>query len=630
MTAALHLLLIFIACFLQIISGFQLGSRISWRTRQRTALSMSAVEQKRTRTFFIETHGCQMNLADSEIVRSVLGESGFKGTDNLEDADLILTNTCAVRENAEAKVWQRLKYFQSLRKANKKRNREGYPIIGVLGCMAERLKTELMEKAEVDFIAGPDAYRDLPNLLSIVDSSTDAKAANTALSLEETYADIQPVRLAEGKTHAFVTITRGCNNKCSFCVVPYTRGVERSRPDSSILREVMQLREEGYKEVVLLGQNVNSYYFNGEAEAASGHDDRETGPSLLNVMPLSPPQESEQSTHTKTKTTRSINLADGFTQRWKPKPTTLDTISLGVPFVDLLRQVSQIDPEMRVRFQSPHPKDFPDDVLHLIAESPNICNSLHMPAQSGSTSMLERMHRGYSREAYLALIANARSILGKNSPEQVALGISSDFISGFCGETEQEHRDTVTLMQEVGFDQAFTYSYSMREQTYAGLFLEDDVPDDVKSRRLTELIDTFQSTAQARNARLEVGRLHVVLVEGEAKNKNNDNRRKWTGRTDSNKRVVFPDSALLLDNLTQQEADVFKRMSVVKDHDSITAGSVDSTIKQIVVSKGGGESRSGLKKGDYVIVKISGNRGHTLRGVAIATITNTQAHCLTL
>lgn len=584
-----------------------------------------------------------MNLADSEIVRSVLSSAGFEQGEVLEEADLILTNTCAIRENAEAKVWQRLKYFQSLRKANKKRNREaksksrsegvegskpdGYPIVGVLGCMAERLKTQLMEKAEVDFIAGPDAYRDLPNLLNVVDSSTDAKAANTALSLEETYADIQPVRLAEGNTHAFVTITRGCNNKCSFCVVPYTRGVERSRPVESILREVTQLREEGYKEVVLLGQNVNSYYFNGETAAEA--EDRESGPSLLNVMPQQPDPMGEK--QQREKAVRDTNLADGFSQRWKPKPVEAGSIHLGVPFGELLRQVSQIDPEMRIRFQAPHPKDFPDDVLHLIAETPNICNSLHMPAQSGSTTMLERMHRGYTREAYLSLIENARRIIASDTPEYVGLGISSDFISGFCGETEGEHRDTVTMMQQVQFDQAFTYSYSMREQTYAGLFLDDDVPEDVKSRRLTELIDTFQNTAQTRNSRLELGRLHVVLVEGEAKNKGGEEKkRRWTGRTDSNKRVVFPDSAVLLEGLSQQEADVLKGVPVVKDHDDITAGSIDNIIKQMIASKGRGDSRCSITKGSYVIVKISGNRGHTLRGVPIATTTNTRAQQLKL
>ena len=640
-------LVLIIAYLVVLTRCFQFASVWSGKSGVRSHLRMSTKERDRkegksARTFYIETHGCQMNLADSEIVRSVLGTAGFEQGEVLEEADLILTNTCAIRENAEAKVWQRLKYFQSLRKANKKRNREaksangldrygkpdGYPIIGVLGCMAERLKTQLMEKAEVDFIAGPDAYRDLPNLLNIVDSSTDAKAANTALSLEETYADIQPVRLAEGNTHAFVTITRGCNNKCSFCVVPYTRGVERSRPVESILREVTQLREEGYKEVVLLGQNVNSYYYNGETAADA--EDRESGPSLLNVMPQQQQASSGGQRESKERAVRDTNLADGFSQRWKPKPVDTGSLHLGVPFSDLLKQVSEIDPEMRIRFQAPHPKDFPDDVLHLIAESPNICNSLHMPAQSGSTTMLERMHRGYTREAYLALIKNAREIIARDTPEHVGLGISSDFISGFCGETEEEHRDTVTMMQQVEFDQAFTYSYSMREQTYAGLFLEDDVPDHVKSSRLTELIDTFQSTSQSRNSRLEIGRLHVVLVEGEAKSKgHSDDKRRWTGRTDSNKRVVFPDSAVLLEGLTQQEANVLKSMPIVKDHDDITAGSIDTAIKQMIASKGGRASR-GISKGEYVVVKISGNRGHTLRGVPVATTSNTHAHALKL
>ena len=304
----------------------------------------SSEASKRAKTFYIETHGCQMNLADSEIVCSVLNTAGYEMGNSLEDADLILTNTCAIRENAEAKVWQRLKYFASLRKANKKRNREakraqvklnegeykpdGYPIVGVLGCMAERLKTKLLDDAEVDFIAGPDAYRDLPNLLSIVDTTTDAQAANTALSLEETYADIQPVRLAEGNTHAFVTITRGCNNKCSFCVVPYTRGVERSRPVTSILREVEQLRDEGFKEVVLLGQNVNSYYFNGDAEAGGGEDREDAVVAIHSTEPeidasfgtsgnhYRPYEENPSAlNNTRAKIRRKINLAEGFSQK---------------------------------------------------------------------------------------------------------------------------------------------------------------------------------------------------------------------------------------------------------------------------------------------------------------------------
>ncbi len=632
---------------------------------------------KRGRTFYIETHGCQMNLADSEIVRSVLNSAGYEMGNSLEDADLILTNTCAIRENAEAKVWQRLKYFASLRKANKKRNREakkaqikleevghkpdGYPIVGVLGCMAERLKTQLLEDAEVDFIAGPDAYRDLPNLLSIVDTTTDAQAANTALSLEETYADIQPVRLAEGNTHAFVTITRGCNNKCSFCVVPYTRGVERSRPVASILREVQQLRDEGFKEVVLLGQNVNSYYFNGDAGAGDGvgAEDRENAAvAACNVQPalaaeLGPATNNNhaddeylpRSINSETKVQRKMNLAEGFSQKWKPKPTASAGLTAGVTFAELLTKVAAVDPELRIRFQSPHPKDFPDEVLELIAKTPNICNSLHMPAQSGSTSMLERMHRGYSREAYLSLIDRARSIIAADTPECIGLGISSDFISGFCGETAEEHEDTISMLEKVQYDQAFTYSYSKREQTYAGLFYQDDVPEEIKGERLTELIDTFQRIAQERNRRLETGRLHVVLVEGEAKNKGKgkegevNETKRWTGRTDSNKRVVFPGPGAcggVLRQLTQAEADAFKELGVVEDHDAITASSIDKAILKAARARTREDGDvpstelTHIEKGMYVIVKIVGNRGHTLRGAPVSSTTLTASSKLRL
>lgn len=354
--------------------------------------------------FFIETHGCQMNLADSDIVRSVLLKAGYEMCDVLEDADLILTNTCAIRENAESKIWQRLKYFSSLRKKAKNSGVRGYPVVGVLGCMAERLKTRLLVEEGVDFVAGPDAYRDLPALL--MTATTDQKAANVQLSIEETYSDIQPVRLAEGNTHAFVTITRGCDNHCAFCIVPYTRGRERSRPVESILFEVEMLRQQGYKEIVLLGQNVNSYNYvkhESETSALTGR---------LN----------------------NDNLTPGFLQPGRFSSGSEELVQSGVRFEELLRQVAAIDPEIRIRFQSPHPKDFPDDLLKLINETPNICNSLHIPAQHGSSKMLDRMRRGYTREAYVSLVKRARSIIGKDVPG--AVGLSSDFISGFCGESD--------------------------------------------------------------------------------------------------------------------------------------------------------------------------------------------------
>lgn len=551
------------------------------------------VSQKQPmKKFFIETHGCQMNLADSDIVRSVLLNAGYEMCEILEEADLILTNTCAIRENAEAKIWQRLKYFQSLRKKARMagKGKSGYPIVGVLGCMAERLKTKLLEDEGVDFIAGPDAYRTLPDLLNTV--STDQKAANVVLSLDETYADIPPVRLAEGNTHAFVTITRGCNNYCSFCVVPFTRGKERSRLMSSVLSEVCELRDRGIKEVVLLGQNVNSYhdlstspdvhYSNSYAPAPGFTSKKSSIPVHLRrdhrsdesiTLSVSPPETTEDPVvvHPSSYDGAAGGAMTALVNAWNSGSISSSPSSFepgGARFGDLLLEISRIDPEMRIRFQSPHPKDFPDDVLALIASTPNICNSLHMPVQHGSTSVLERMRRGYSREAYLGLIERARSIIG-GSDGEAGLGLSTDIIAGFCQETEEEHVDSVSLLRTVGFDQAFTYAYSKREQTFAGLFLPDDVPEDVKGRRLQELVDTFQSAASRRNAMIETGRLHLVLVEGLGKGSTPE-AAVWTGRTDTNKRVVFGDWP--------------------------------------------DRKKGSISKGSYVVVRITGARGHTLRG----------------
>lgn len=574
-------------------------------TRIPSLLEKSDVAAQQRKSFFIETHGCAMNLADSDIVRSVLSSAGYDPCEVLEQADLILTNTCAIRDNAEAKVYHRLKYFNSLRKKNRKSGAKpnGYPLVGLLGCMAERLKSKLLddESLNINFIAGPDAYRNLPNLL--LAASTDQRAASTQLSMEETYADIAPVRLAEGNTHAFVTITRGCNNMCSFCIVPYTRGRERSRSAESIVSEVCSLREQGYKEVVLLGQNVNSYFDRG----GSGGDNGEE-PEAAQVP----------------------NLANGFTQKWRPRIPAVAVpggANAGVSFGELLERVSAVDPDMRIRFQAPHPKDFPDDVLRLIGASPNICSALHMPAQHGSSAVLARMHRGYTREAYLALVGRARDLLGRGSPEGVGMGLSSDFISGFCGETEDEHLEMTSLVSEVGFDQAFTYSYSRREQTYAGLFYQDDVPEATKARRLAELVDTFQQSAQARNNRLELGRLHCVLVEGEAKRPG-----QWTGRTDSNKRVVFSDAAVL-DGLGADEAAALALAPA-------THGSVEACVAGLLSHRGGsspstlaaglGRQAGRITKGSVIVVKVLTAKGHTLRGAAVALTTLGQAFSLNL
>jgi tRNA A37 methylthiotransferase MiaB len=628
----------------------------------------------------------------------------------LEDADLILTNTCAIRENAEAKIWQRLKYFASLRKKAKKEGLRapGYPVVGVLGCMAERLKSKLLDDSGVDFIAGPDAYRNLPNLLKA--ATTDQMAANTQLSLEETYADITPVRLAEGNTHAFVTITRGCNNHCAFCIVPYTRGKERSRPVESILSEIKILRDQGVKEVVLLGQNVNSYWdqstesslewqqqyleagkpfvysiasgftqrtqivSRGSGDQVRGEDNEKKGEMKMALEDKNVEQRdiNEVVSNSDNELLNNISKEVDIT----------DSSERGVRFAELLSKVAAIDPDnMRIRFQSPHPKDFPDEVLHLVAVTPNICNSLHMPAQHGNSEALERMKRGYSREAYVALVARARDIIGGDSPEGIGLGLSSDFIAGFCGETEEEHQETISLMREVGFDQAFTYSYSRREQTYAGLFLKDDVPEETKARRLTEMVDTFQSTSMQRNNRLEIGRLHLVLVEGQGKKLNipapssvdgqyslgnssttNCNVNiigvSWTGRTDSNKRVVFPSSisSPVLPSLSREQAELFASLPLPlsSSSDMTVFPGVDlaegiEAVAALVrkcnsdsYSKDNSNSDSDsleppppllgeIEKGSYVVVKILSGRGHTLRAAPIAIISSlTMAHQLNL
>jgi len=404
--------------------------------------------------FYIETYGCQMNFADSEIVNAILLEKGMNPVTEAELADIILVNTCSIRENAETKVWNRLKEFRGLKAQNKSLT------VGVLGCMAERIKDQIIEEEQlVDIVVGPDAYRDIPRLIEEVEDGR--KAVNVLLSLEETYADIAPVRTTGNGVSAFVSIMRGCDNMCSFCVVPFTRGRERSRPLESILTEIRQLSDQGYKEVTLLGQNVNSY---------------------------------KDGIHT---------------------------------FSTLMDKASLLDPEMRFRFSSPHPKDFPDELLHLIAERPNLCSYIHIPAQAGSDSMLERMRRPYTRDQYLQLIEKMKGIIP-------GLSLSTDIIAGFCGETEEEHQQTLSLMREVEYDLAYMFAYSERERTLAYRKFEDDVPDDVKKRRLSEIISQQMSIQHRRNQD-EIGQRHVVLVEGTSKR----SKQQMSGRTDTNKIAVF-------------------------------------------------------------------------------------------
>ncbi|WP_246043084.1 tRNA (N6-isopentenyl adenosine(37)-C2)-methylthiotransferase MiaB [Fodinibius saliphilus] len=407
------------------------------------------------RNFYIETYGCQMNVSDTEIVNSILMEDGMEPVNEPEDAEVIFVNTCSIRDNAEERVWNRLKEFKAL-----KREKDGDLTVGVLGCMAERIRDKIMEKEElVDLVVGPDAYRDLPKLLADVDDGR--KAVNVLLSLEETYADIKPVRRNDNGVSAFVTIMRGCDNMCAFCVVPFTRGRERSRDAESIIEELEQLSEQGYREVTLLGQNVNSY------------DDGEHS------------------------------------------------------FADLMYKASQVDPEMRIRFSSPHPKDFPEELLQIISEQPNLCNYIHIPAQSGNNAVLERMRRPYTRKQYLDLVDKMREIIP-------GVTLSTDIISGFCDETEEEHKDTLSLMAKVKYDLAYMFSYSERGRTLAERKYEDNVPEDVKKRRLSEIIEQ-QMDIQGELNEKEIGRRHLVLVEGTSKRSDEQ----LCGRTDTNKMVVF-------------------------------------------------------------------------------------------
>lgn len=395
-----------------------------------------------------------MNFADSEIVNSILLEDGMTTAQTADLADVILINTCSIRENAETKVWNRLRELRSIKKTKSDLT------VGVLGCMAERIKDKIIEEEQlVDIVVGPDAYRDIPRLLEEV---TDGrKAVNVLLSLEETYADIAPVRTTGNGVSSFVSIMRGCDNMCSFCVVPFTRGRERSRPMDSILHEIRQLSDDGYKEVTLLGQNVNSY------------------------------KDGENS------------------------------------FTMLMDAASKINPEIRFRFSSPHPKDFPDDLLHLIAERPNLCNYIHIPAQAGSDTMLERMRRPYSRNQYLELIDKMKSIIP-------GLSLSTDIIAGFCGETDEEHEQTMTLMAAVEYDLAYMFAYSERERTLAYRKFEDDVPEIVKKKRLSEIINQQRNIQLERNKQ-EHGQRHLVLVEGTSKRSDEQ----MSGRSDTNKIVIF-------------------------------------------------------------------------------------------
>ena len=424
------------------------------------------------RKLYIESDGCQMNFSDSEIVSSIMAENGFDTTSNVEDADVVFLNTCSIREKAEQTVRKRLVQFNGVKK-NKPEM-----LIGVLGCMAERLKSQLLEEEKiVDLVAGPDAYRDLPNLVSQVDDGT--KAVNTFLSREETYADISPVRLNSNGVTAFISIMRGCDNMCSFCVVPFTRGRERSRDPHSIVAEAKDLFDKGYREVTLLGQNVDSYKWSAE-------------------------------------------------QNNKARLEKMNDIEV-INFADLLAMVAEIDSNLRVRFSTSHPKDITDKVLHTINKYENICNYIHLPVQSGNTRVLEMMNRTYTREWYINRVDAIREIIGQDC------GISSDMITGFCTETEEEHLDTLSLMDYVNYDFSYMFFYSERPGTLAEKKYEDDIPLETKKKRLAEIIAKQQKHSLARNKR-DVGRRHKILVEGFSKRSNDH----LQGRNSANKVVIFP------------------------------------------------------------------------------------------
>lgn len=425
------------------------------------------------RQLYIESYGCAMNFSDSEIIGSIMAEHGYSYTNDEFDADVIFINTCAIRDNAEQKIRDRLKHLRN----NKKKNRD--LIIGVLGCMAERLKTKLLEEEKlVDIVAGPDSYRELPKLVAEVDEG--ARAINVLLSREETYAEISPMRLNTNGVSAFISIMRGCDNMCSFCVVPFTRGRERSRDPESIVQEAIQLSEAGYKEVTLLGQNVDSYLWFGG------------GPKI------------------------------------EFKNATDEQKANAVTFAMLLEKVALINPNMRIRFSTSHPKDIEDEVLYTMAKYSNICNYIHLPAQSGSSRVLEIMNRTYSREWYLNKVNRIREII----PD---CGISCDIIAGFCSETEEEHKETLSLMEICQFDFSYMYYYSERPGTLAAKKMTDDVPEEVKKRRLAEIIDLQRQISLNKNAKY-IGKVCQVLVEGVSKKRENE----LKGRNDQNIMVVFP------------------------------------------------------------------------------------------
>lgn len=454
---------------------FELKTKEMDESKQGNATQMQRPRnvESNGKKYYIESYGCAMNFADSEVVASILAGEGYDATKDFNEADVVFVNTCSIREKAEQTVRNRLNHFKVIKKRNKG------AVIGVLGCMAERLKDQFLEEEKlVDIVVGPDAYRSLPNLIN--EAETGQKGVNVLLSRDETYADITPVRLASNGVNAFVSITRGCDNMCSFCVVPHTRGRERSRNPESILAEVRDLYSKGFKEVTLLGQNVDSYRWS--------EDEKIRGKKLI-----------------------ELKYSDEVFN-----------------FANLLEAVALIAPDLRVRFSTSHPKDMTDDVLHTMAKYENICNYIHLPVQSGNTEVLDRMNRTYDRKWYMDRIRAIKKIV----PD---CGISSDIIAGFCGETEEQHQDTLSLMEEVKYDMSYMFFYSERPGTIAAKRYEDDIPLEIKKRRLAEIIELQNKHSLVSNQK-DLGKVFKVLVEKTSKKSDED----LCGRNDQNKMVIFP------------------------------------------------------------------------------------------
>jgi tRNA-2-methylthio-N6-dimethylallyladenosine synthase len=440
----------------------ELAAKVHDEVRQGEAFAPYKNDPKKYhKKFYIESYGCQMNFSDSEIVASILNNEGFGATRNYEDADLVLLNTCSIREKAEQTVRKRLTEFRKIKEA-----KPGM-LIGVLGCMAERLKSKLLEEEKlVDIVIGPDAYRSLPGLIE--EAETGQKAVNVLLSREETYADISPVRLDSNGITAFISIMRGCNNMCSFCVVPFTRGRERSRDAYSIVAEAQDLFDKGFREVTLLGQNVDSYYWIDE------------------------------------------------------------TKNEAVTFAKLLEKVALVNPALRVRFSTSHPKDITEEVLHTMMKCDNICKYIHLPLQSGSTRILQLMNRTYTREWYIAKVNQIKNII----PD---CGIGSDIIAGFCTETEEDHNDTLSIMERSKYDMSYMFIYSERPGTLAARRYKDDIAEEVKKRRLQEIVE-LQNRLSLESNKRDIGKTFEVLIEGDSKKSTSD----WMGRNTQNKVIVFP------------------------------------------------------------------------------------------